>query len=240
MVTEQIQLLIQIQEVDRELLQQREEEKRLPDALKAAEQTLKNIQGDLEKLQTAIVQLEKRKKKEELELKVQEEHIIQLREKLPRLKTNDEYKALLKEIEMAKAKKRSQEDGLLVFMEEEELLKKDVGSKESAAAEGKRLFEIQKQEIELAIGQLAVLARSVEERSNVLSVTIDKDILAQYKTLLTKCKGIAIVPISGYICTGCNFSLPPQLISEVRKGDKLLTCTYCNRILYQAKPAQQG
>jgi len=239
MAMEQIELLIQIQEVDRELLRQQEEEKRLPEKLKAAEQALKNAQDGLEKLHAAVVALEKKKKKEELELKVQEEHIIQLRDKLPRLKTNEEYKALLKEIETAKAKKRAQEDGLLVFMEEDEALKKEIALKETAVSEEKGRFEIQKQEIEAAISQIAVSARVVEEKSSVLSEKIEKEILEQYKNLLTVCKGLAVVPLSDHTCTGCHFSLPPQLVFQVKKGDKLLTCTYCHRILYQAQPVKK-
>ena len=242
MVSEQIQLLVQIQKVDRELLQQKEEEKRLPERLKAAQQTLQTLEDELAKSQAAITELDKKKKKEELELKVQEDHIVQLREKLPRLKTNDEYKALLKEIETAKTKKRSQEDGLLVFMEEEERLKKDVDLKKSLVSEGQRTFATQKQELETAISQIAASARLVEEKSSLLSETIDKEILEKYKNLLTVCKGLAVVPLAGHTCTGCHFSLPPQLVAEVKKGDKLLTCTYCHRILYHTvQPVtQQG
>jgi hypothetical protein len=232
MVTEQLLLLVQMQGIDRELLQHKEDAKRLPETLRTAEETLKNLEGDLEKARNAVTQLEKKKKKEELEIKVCEEHIIQLREKLPRLKTNEEYKALLNEIEAAKTRKRNQEDSLLVFMEEDETIRKEIGVKEQAVIEGKRLFAIQKQEIDVAISQLAVQASSVEERSTVLSEQIEKELLAQYKNLLIVCKGLSVAPLSGNICTGCNFSIPPQKVAEVKKGEQLHTCTYCNRILY--------
>ena len=234
MVTEQLQLLVQIQEVDRELLQQKEEEKIPAETLKAAEQALKNVEGELEKIQAAMVQLEKKKKKDELELKVCEDHIVQLRDKLPRLKTNEEYKALLSEIESAKTRKRSQEDGLLVFMEDDERLRNELAVKEQAVTEAKRLFEIQKQETESALSQFATMSRSIEERSTLLSEKIDKELLAQYKKLLIVGRGMAVVPITGNICTGCHFNIPPQKAAEVKKGEQIHTCTYCNRILHIA------
>ena len=234
MVTEQLSLLVQLQAVDRELFQQKEDAKRPTETLQAAEQALKNIEGELEKVQTAITQLEKKKKKDELELKVCEDHIIQLREKLPRLKTNEEYKALLSEIESAKTRKRSQEDGLLVFMEDDERLRGEIVLKEQAVTEAKRLFVIQKQETEAALRQLETRSRSIEERSIILAADIEKDLLDQYRKLLIVCRGLAVVPITGNICTGCHFNIPPQKAAEVKKGDQIHTCTYCNRILHVA------
>jgi RNase P subunit RPR2 len=33
-------------------------------------------------------------------------------------------------------------------------------------------------------------------------------------------------------CTACFMALRPQVMSEVRRGDEIITCENCNRILY--------
>jgi RNase P subunit RPR2 len=33
-------------------------------------------------------------------------------------------------------------------------------------------------------------------------------------------------------CTACFMALRPQVMSEVRRGDEIITCDNCNRILY--------
>jgi hypothetical protein len=35
-------------------------------------------------------------------------------------------------------------------------------------------------------------------------------------------------------CGGCQLQLPPQLVAEVRRGDELMDCSYCHRILFMA------
>ncbi len=233
-MTEQLQLLIQIQAIDRKRIEQNEEGKRLPEKLKAAEEALLGIKGELEQLRAQKIKLEKTKKEKDLDLKVQEENIIKLREKLTKLKTNDEYKAHLKEIESAKAKKKAQEDLLLTLMEEEETIKTQMTSKEAAVVAAEAQFDIDRREIEAAMTTLTESSRSMEAQAAIIAEKVEKDILEQYQRLLIQCRGLAVVSLNGQTCNGCHFSLPRQMVADVRIGEKLLTCTYCHRILYIA------
>ncbi|NIN67237.1 MAG: nucleic acid-binding protein, partial [Anaerolineae bacterium] len=33
-------------------------------------------------------------------------------------------------------------------------------------------------------------------------------------------------------CQGCHMTLPPQVVSEVKQNDCIITCGECDRILY--------
>jgi predicted nucleic acid-binding Zn-ribbon protein len=33
-------------------------------------------------------------------------------------------------------------------------------------------------------------------------------------------------------CTACNMALRPQVFSDIRRGDDLIVCDNCNRILF--------
>jgi predicted nucleic acid-binding Zn-ribbon protein len=41
-------------------------------------------------------------------------------------------------------------------------------------------------------------------------------------------------------CTACFMALRPQLMSQIRRGDEIIICDNCNRILYYPTPAQQA
>ena len=44
--------------------------------------------------------------------------------------------------------------------------------------------------------------------------------------------GIAVAEARNGSCTACFMSLRPQVMAEVRRGEDIITCDNCNRILY--------
>jgi predicted nucleic acid-binding Zn-ribbon protein len=62
---------------------------------------------------------------------------------------------------------------------------------------------------------------------------LDRSLLQQY-TRLVKTRGTAVVAVKNGSCTGCGIALTPQAYSEVRRNDRMYTCTSCNRILHYA------
>ena len=42
----------------------------------------------------------------------------------------------------------------------------------------------------------------------------------------------AVVPIRNGQCTGCHMRVSPNLINEIQRGQKLMTCESCARIVY--------
>ncbi len=60
---------------------------------------------------------------------------------------------------------------------------------------------------------------------------IDKNVLSQYNLIKSRRNGIAVVEINSNTCSGCFMNLPPQLVIEVRKKNKIIQCPSCQRIL---------
>ena len=235
---DQVLLLVKLQEIDLRKIQHQVAEKALPEKLHIAEQSLQQKKADFAQLQTKLAELDKGKRDKEMDLKVQEEQVVKLRDRLIKLKTNDEYKANLKEIESAKMRKGELEEALLVSMEEGDTLKKEITTQTETIKQAEQQFQVEKANIEEAIKTLSVTAQAIEAEWTALSEMADKNILEDYKKLIVKRKGLAVVLLNGNICGGCHFSLPPQLVSQVKVGEKILTCTYCHRMLYT--PAKEG
>lgn len=233
---EQLALLIQLQELDLQLNQQRGEQKTLPEKLKISEQPLMGARAAVAEAKTTLDQLNKERKEKEQALQAVEEKIVKLKGRLTELKTNKEYQAHLQEIESANAEKGKTEELLLNVMEKGDLLKKEVASKEAALAAQEKIFTSEKAQMEARLKQLSESAQKLELGWNALAEKVEKKLLEEYKRLAASRKGVAVAPLKENICTGCHFSLPPQLIAEVKMGGKILTCTYCHRILY-SKPA---
>ena len=61
---------------------------------------------------------------------------------------------------------------------------------------------------------------------------VDPKILKQYDRILTNRDGMAIVGVKDSACSGCNMSVPPQVVNLIKMYERIITCEVCNRILY--------
>jgi predicted nucleic acid-binding Zn-ribbon protein len=151
---------------------------------------------------------------------------------LYQLKSNKEYQAMEMEIKGGRADKSVLEEEILkLFDAVDDAKKKLAKEKEALAAEEKKF----KDEIAVVDKEIADLQQKIsvtEENRKQYLPNIDPKILGQYERLLKNRDGLALVPVKGGSCSGCNMELPPQMVNEVHANDKLIYCESCARILY--------
>ncbi len=76
-----------------------------------------------------------------------------------------------------------------------------------------------------------------------LQAALPKAITAQYNRISTRLRdGIAVAEARNNSCSACHMSLRPQVMTEIRRGEEVITCDNCARILYyvHAQPAPQA
>lgn len=84
--------------------------------------------------------------------------------------------------------------------------------------------------------QLAHL-RSERER---LEREIPKQTTALYNKISARIRnGVAVAEARNGACVACLMTLRPQVMSQVRRADEIVTCDNCNRILYYV-PVEQA
>lgn len=73
-------------------------------------------------------------------------------------------------------------------------------------------------------------------------VTLPANLAAAYNRLTSRSRdGIAVAAVKNGACSACFMALRPQMQAEVRKGNAILTCENCTRILYvPAKPQSEA
>jgi len=236
-VKEQLALLVKLQTLDLKRQKDKDLLKDFPEKISIAEKPLADARSEIEAARAQLEQLSQVRKESELALQMIEEKIVKLKLRLTELKTNKEYHAHLQEIAAARKSKSETEDRLLNAMEGMDQLKTEIAEKQAKLAEDEAAFSSVKKEMQDEMDQVASEAAAVEAEWEATSEKISKSLLSSYQRLFKSCKGLAVVPVNGQTCTGCHFSLPPQLIAEVKMQSKVLTCGYCHRILY-IKPTE--
>jgi len=75
-------------------------------------------------------------------------------------------------------------------------------------------------------------ARAERER---LMTELPKATSALYKRIASRIRdGVALAEARNGACMACFMSLRPQIMADVRRGEEIITCDNCNRILYYA------
>lgn len=179
-----------------------------------------------------LEELKKERRKLETEAHEFDGKIEKSEIKLSNIKSNKEYAAALKEIEDLKSTRSSVEDRVLQHMEEIEKIEKELlvhkKKAEEAAIEAEKTIQtIKKEEKELNL-QL----EGLQSRRPHLTEMLDKDLLKTYHLLKERKGGLAVSAVVRGVCQTCHMGFPPQKFNELLKGDAVLTCPHCNRLIY--------
>jgi predicted nucleic acid-binding Zn-ribbon protein len=227
-----LQPLIELQALDLRIAELKEHQRQAPQLLEAAEGPLKEATRRLNDAKAALEQAAKERRERERDLEAHEAQTDKMKSRLSELKTNKEYQAHLFEIEMANKKRGDIEEQILVLMERIDQKQKESKEAQAVAAEADTVFAQERQRLEARGAELAAELSLLEAKQRTLSATIDKALIERYIKLKATRKDLALAPIRNGICGGCRLQIPPQLIAEVKRSDELLTCSYCQRILY--------
>jgi predicted nucleic acid-binding Zn-ribbon protein len=231
-VPEQLQVLKALQALDRErreLLQQRqlldEEQGRL-------QVELDRVQAMVDSLAETIAACQEVRR--ELLGKLEHERGLAARAeaRLPQIKTQREYLAVLKEVDAAKKQIKELNDQVAAKDRELEALMADKGEKDAELATLNEQTAARRDEIStVAAGLDAGLADHGRQRDGLterLPVTLRK----RYDMLLERRNGLAVVEARDGACLGCHMHLPPQLFNRLYVAKEVQSCPHCSRLLY--------
>ena len=178
----------------------------------------------------------KERKDLEGDVKVIQEKIAKHKDQLYQVKTNEQYRAMLKEIEGEEGNIRKIEDQILEKMIEAEDIQKHVqdaaarleGEKGRVAAEIKRLQDERHKDLDER--------ERLQARRKEVAAVLSDSVLTLYERIRTNRPGAAVTVVRDGLCTACNVRLRPQAYNEVRSNNAVLTCENCSRILYYLEP----
>jgi len=228
----QLRLLVKLQELELAIKQFEAAIDAKPHELDPLLRTLDDARISTTTHRKDLEALDKQRRQLEASVTEEQDNLHKAQRKLLEVKTNKEYAAMVAEIETFKQKIRSHEDAVLHIMELTELRKqalmdldRQVHDAEQDLTEGRR-----RNELELAVLRETLTGRRQAREEAVQQV--EQPTVDLYMRLLSGRKGLAVVGIKNGSCQGCFLALPPQLMQEVRRNDRVLTCSHCQRILY--------
>jgi uncharacterized protein len=238
-----IEKLLELQITDQEIRRLRDEVAALPKRVAVIEQKLAGTKAHLEKVRIAAKGDEANRKKFEASIKDLQGKISKYRDQSLDVKTNDQYKALLHEIQFAEQEIRLNEDRILEVMVNVDAREKDVKAAEAELKAGTAEIEKEKEEARKVTAEDQRKLAEWNAKRDALRHGISEDTLRQYERV-AKFRGSGLAEVREQKCMGCQVMLRPQTYNEVKNGEKVMACESCQRIVYynpanEVKPEQE-
>ena len=226
-----IENLLRLQDADKEIRRLQDEIAEFPKRVAVIEQKLAGTKAQLEKAQAAIKADEAARRKYDTSINDLRGKISKYRDQSLDVKTNEQYKALLHEIQFAEKEIAANEDKILELMVNADTRDKEVKAAQAELkAETTEIEQEKEQARQRTTEDEKLLAEWRAKREQVRS-GVDADLLRHYERV-SKFRGSGISEVRDHKCMACQVILRPQTYNEVRSGQQTVVCDSCQRILY--------
>ena len=222
--------LADLSRLDSELRALEIERTGFPARLAACSERRSSSEARLASSRELVAEVEQEQRRQEGLARDQEALLEKLEAQQHQIKNNKEYSALLHEMEGAREGISTAETRVLEAMEALESARReladgerDVASLLEGISEEERGIEARSRLVEETIEKLLTRRGEVGKK-------VDSQILVRYEKLAAR-NSPAVVVVSGESCTGCRVGIPPQSYIEILRGETLVSCGQCRRIL---------
>ena len=225
-------------------------------ALQNADTNIKKLQVEIESIPHRRAEIEKEFDQRAFEIRALEERrdaafherarlekeIFDQKQRAERADRNlmaakkpDEYTAAIREADAARkqisAFETQELEQMEIFDQAEKELKERAPEVQRLGADMEERFKAFDEQARAQQQQLEA-ARAERER---LVNELPKATSSLYKRISARIRdGVAMAEARNGACMACYMSLRPQVMADVRRGEEVITCDNCNRILYYA------
>lgn len=228
----QLGVLRELQEIDEQLNQFDDKRQKLEGAVTGQRQELAQVQDMVDGLADEMEALQAQRRELTEAMAREQVNVDRSDARLPEIKTQKEYVAVLKEIDTAKAMMRDLQAQAAELDEQLSSIGTDRTEKEEQLAKIGEAVATRQAEVDVELAAFSTKVDKMSSQKATLLEQIPSGVRKRYQMLISRRSGIAVVEARKGACTGCNMQLPPQLYNSLFKLEKIQYCPLCNRLLY--------
>lgn len=188
--------------------------------------SIREIQGNRDRLHAERAELDK-------QIAENKTYLERADRNLKHAQNQKEYETAMRETDAIQKQIAAYETQIIEKMTAVEEVEKELEGRaeEINTLDAKRDEALKAFDDELAVHR-AELDEDLKRRNDVF-VTLPAQLAAVYNRLAQRSRdGIAVAEVVNGSCSACFMSLRPQMQVEVKRGDQIITCESCSRILY--------
>jgi predicted nucleic acid-binding Zn-ribbon protein len=234
-VKAELQQLVALQNLDTSIRKLQAELEAIPQRRAEIESEFDQRAFEIRALESARDEARHARTRLETEVGEQRLRVERAERNLMSSKKQDEYTAAIREADSARKQISTLETQILEQMETLEKAEASLTERaeEIASLNSDREARLQgfDEETRQQADKIAI-SRTERER---LVAALPKAMGAQYVRIVARIRnGVAVAEARNGACMACFMALRPQAMAQVRRGEEIITCDNCNRILYYA------
>ncbi len=204
----------------------------LPKMLATKSELLNRMKQSYIEKNNTIIEIQQHIKELRQKMEEAERTREQYEQQMDLIKTQREYEALDKEIKDSAEKEQQYRRDLQKEEKRLEEVKANLEKEEIMIQKQEEEVKAEQKKIKSEIEERKKTLAELKNKENKITPGMDEEILFKFERIIKSKSGLGIVPVRDNVCTGCHMILPQQFINDVKKGEGIMFCPYCSRILF--------
>lgn len=229
---EQIKQLVELQKVDDAIFAVKQELERAPRELEDLEQRYASVEAQRSRVLDKLSHLQEQQKRLALEIDDDSTRIKKSKNKLMQVGNTREYHAMMREMDSMEKSNRSREEEKMTLMDELQLQNTALGESESEHSSLKAELEVKHAGLDEKIKKAQASLTDLDKKRADVSKFIPQPVFQRYEFIRVRLEHPVIVAVREGVCSGCNISVPPQTFIELQRGQQILSCPNCQRLIF--------
>lgn len=234
----QIRTLLEIQELDKEVLELNRQLGLYPQIWEDVKKKLTGRKEAAEAAEKALEKHHKERKRVEQKLRILADDHRKFETQQRAVKTNREYEAINKQIDGVRTRIAQLEEQGLALLSRDEEVEKAIGTTREEAKKYEQFALTEKDRIRVQFNEKKGRLKDVEEARKQVLGRVDADLLVVYERVSKRHPGSAVVPVLQKSCGGCHFAIPSDVLVKVHEQTTKAFCPNCSRILSEDEDRQ--
>ena len=235
MSREKLKALEELQQVDLKIRDLTAEAEKHPARLRQIEAERNQAKAHLDTTRGRLADNERARRQNEQLLQMEKEKVRKWESRLNELKTPREYAALARELDIAKKTNQTADEEIKRLAGEYSEVRKQVDAAEQGLAEKEAVVAREGAEITSVLDALQRRMVELEAERKRLVELCDRSLVSKYERIRKQRGGVAVAPVVGGTCKGCQRNIPPQMANNLLTGSEILSCPNCHRFIYAAE-----
>ena len=214
---DQIRQLVELQKVDDAIFAVRQELESAPRQLDELQAKFDASNAQRERIVEKLTHLQEQQKRLAMEIDDDSARIKKSKNKLMQVENTREYHAMMREMDSMEKINRSREEEKMTLMEEVQRQNEALAELDLTHGALQAELEVRRdgleEKIQLAQAKLAELEEKRQHAAGVIPQPV-------------------FVGVREGICSGCHIAIPPQSFIELQRGQQILSCPNCQRLIF--------
>lgn len=227
-----LRVILKLQELDMNMIRLMDLKTKRHEELERIRSLRRDLQEQLLRKENEVMEIGKEIRLAEGEVEDAKARVKEFEAKQSSVKKVEEFNALNKQLsdtERGRVQTEARIGELSEKLSAEEEILGQIKESLSSTEESTKALE---EEILAGVAEINREGQELKKQREVMAVDADPETLRIYERLLANKRDRVVVPIENRTCSGCHIVLTAQVENLVRKGERLVFCEHCSRILY--------